>query len=369
MAMSPSTDLAALPGVRLPKILRPVDRLRESQCLPLAWVHRWLRPDYLALCYHSISDGIDPLTHFGYDTKSTAELDQDLRTLARTFGVSDASAFAWEAAPVPSSPGQALITFDDGHRQWHDAALPVLARLQVRPIMFVVSGTLDNRYLLPAHCASLAIHHLVLDESSHESRLASARRVLGLPAQASLFDVCDGLRAAGNHERRETLQALMAEWGIDIAAFMAATRPYLDESQLRALVAAGCVLGAHSVDHRSLHSVPFTEVSRQILESCARIRDISGQKVVPFAFPYSRRVAAEPLARLRQREPWLGAYFGTGGLQPAPSGFYERIVADWRMSAGASQREDAILLLVRRAYLSRIGGLLRRGPSGRVTQA
>ena len=120
MATSHSTDLAAMPGIRLAKISRPIDRQRESRWLPLSLTHRLLRPDYVSVCYHNICTAIDPLTHFGYDTKTALEFEHDLGLLAETFGIADASGFAHSAAPTPGVRGQALVTFDDGHRQWLD---------------------------------------------------------------------------------------------------------------------------------------------------------------------------------------------------------------------------------------------------------
>ncbi len=367
MATSPSTDLSSLPGVRLPKLRAPIDRVRASRLLPLGLARRWLDPEFIGLCYHNVAEPIDPLTHFGYDCKRPAEFEQDLRTLSAEFGVADVAAFSETATPQPGRRGQALLSFDDGHRQWRDIVLPILQRQRMTAMMFVSSATIGNRYLLPAHCASLAIHALVTaDIEEHGRRLASACVALALPPLSGLAEVCVALRAAGSHEQRPRLIQLLAQWGIDEAAYLAEAKPYLDEGQIRELVAAGCVVGAHGIDHRSLHAVPFAEVERQVLESCAVLRDISGQRVVPFAFPYSRRVAAEPLARLRQRETWVGAYFGTGGLRPAPSGFYERTVADWRFSLGPEHWPEAVLTLCRRAFLAQVAERIRRPLTGGV---
>lgn len=360
MATSLSTELASRPGVRLPKLLRPVDRIAASRLLPLRLVHRLENPEYLNLCYHNVAEPVDPLTHYGYDCKRPIEFEQDLRQLADWCGIADAAPFAETAAPRPEKRGQALLSFDDGHRQWHDVLLPILARHRVRALMFASSATIGSRYLLPAHAASVMIHALVESDPDTQARRADvARTALGLPTDAGIEAICSALRAVGSHERRSVLDALAVEWQIDLDAWLAREKPYLDETQLRALSAAGCVLGGHGIDHRSLHSVPWEEVERQVLGACAAIRDITGQRVVPFAFPFSRRVAAAPLEALRRREPWIGAYFGTGGLQPMPPGFQERIVADWRFSLGPEQRPDALRTLCGRAYLTRLSARLR----------
>jgi len=359
MATLPFTELASRPGVRLHKLLRPIDRAGLSRLLPLGVVHRLMDPEYLNLCYHNVAEPVDVLTHYSYDCKRPTEFEQDLSMLSARFGIADAAPFADQAAPVPARRGQALISFDDGHRQWSELVLPILRRHQVSALMFVSSATIGNRYLLPAHAASVAIHLMLSEPEAMPCRLESAARLFGLDPGAAPERVCDAIRAAGSHEGQQQLHALVAEWGLDLGRWLAETRPYLDEGQIRELSAAGCVLGGHGIDHRSLHTAPLEEVERQVLESCAAIRDITGQRVVPFAFPYSRRVAEAPLVELRRREPWIGAYFGTGGLRSAPAGFQERIVADWRFSAGPKQRPDALLTLCKRAYLACLASRLR----------
>ena len=174
MATSPSTDLSSLPGVRLPKLRAPIDRVRASRLLPLGLARRWLDPEFIGLCYHNVAEPIDPLTHYGYDCKRPAEFEQDLRTLSAEFGVADVAAFSETATPHPSRRGQALLSFDDGHRQWRDIVLPILQRQRMTAMMFVSSATIGNRYLLPAHCASLAIHALVTADIDDLQRLLVA---------------------------------------------------------------------------------------------------------------------------------------------------------------------------------------------------
>lgn len=56
-------------------------------------------------------------------------------------------------------------------------------------------------------------------------------------------------------------------------------------------------------------------VEREVVTSCERIRELSGQKKVPFAFPYSGDgIDRTLLADLLRRYDFVELFFDTGGM-------------------------------------------------------
>jgi peptidoglycan/xylan/chitin deacetylase (PgdA/CDA1 family) len=350
----PPVESALSRSARTPRVVRPIDHLALSALLPTGLLRRMHAPDYLAFCYHCVSAPVAELVHYIYDYKSPSEFEDDVLLLARKFGLADATPFAFESAPIPERRGRALLTFDDGFQEWDSNVLPILGRRNANAIMFVTTGLIDNRRMLEAHAASLAIGTLVRADPEQRGRmLDAALPLLSLPADAPLTAAFERLRGLGDSAHADQLGRLLHAWGIDTAAYLRERQPYLSEAAIVRLRDGGCVIGAHGIDHRNLNAVPADELRRQVVESCMRIREITGQAKVPFAFPFSRRIAASGLQALRECEPVIGAIFGTGGIRTVPTGFHERVVGDWRFTPALRRLRSPLLLMLNRAYLAK----------------
>jgi len=117
-------------------------------------------------------------------------------------------------------------------------------------------------------------------------------------------------------------------------------------SQIRNLAARGFTIGAHSQSHRRLSECEPDEAETEIAGSCERIRDITGQESVPFAFPYSSRgLTLSFLEAVRRANPVVGCFFDTRGLRPAAPWHVNRIWAEASDRAGAQMSLSAILRL------------------------
>lgn len=60
----------------------------------------------------------------------------------------------------------------------------------------------------------------------------------------------------------------------------------LDETELRALADAGWEIGAHTVNHADLTLLGEDACAREISDSCASLREITGSRIRTFAYPY-----------------------------------------------------------------------------------
>ena len=62
--------------------------------------------------------------------------------------------------------------------------------------------------------------------------------------------------------------------------------PLLSWEELAEMQAAGCEIGAHTVTHRKLTTLPVEEARREILESKTEIENRLGSAVTTFAYPF-----------------------------------------------------------------------------------
>ena len=104
----------------------------------------------------------------------------------------------------------------------------------------------------------------------------------------------------------------------------------MSKRQITDLAADGFVIGGHGRSHLPLQRMTAEEQEREIVESCAVVRDITGRKRVPFAFPYGGGgIDRGFLADVMSRHEFIELFFDTQGLRESPWFVVNRTWADF----------------------------------------
>ncbi len=82
------------------------------------------------------------------------------------------------------------------------------------------------------------------------------------------------------------MQARRMTATIFIAPCYIGTRPYMSWAELQSLAAAGFTLGAHGYDHKSIRNLAAAAVDHQLTDGRRWIEEMTGAKVLFFAYPY-----------------------------------------------------------------------------------
>jgi peptidoglycan/xylan/chitin deacetylase (PgdA/CDA1 family) len=325
----------------------------------------------LGFCYHLVSDAAVPHVRH-YPVLSMAEFQTDLAYLRNNFDFISYEQLArrrGSRGPVRDNAG--VLTFDDGFAECASIVAPALLRHGIDCVFFVIADLIDNGTVFRETEASLCIDAIL---RSPLERVEASVREIGLDARLScppvraLFDTArDPLTVAGLDRLPEprlrpllhwllTMEAadvdlmrrLSEQLGVDAEAYVRTARPYLTTAQIRQLQADGFTIGAHGLSHRWLQSLSKAEAAHEIVESCRVIRDITGQKQVPFAFPYfGGGIDRDWLAELRQAHDFIGLYFDSDGLREDAPFVVQRVFGE---RFGSDRTMDAIL---RRAWARR----------------
>jgi hypothetical protein len=161
--------------------------------------------------------------------------------------------------------------------------------------------------------------------------------------QPLLYWLLNGAKA-----EMEALGRLQARLGVEPEHYLRTVEPYLTTQQIRQLQSDGFTIGAHSCSHRRLQDLTRADAEREIVESCRLVRDITGQRSVPFAFPYfGGDLDRTWLAGLRAKHDFIGLFFDTDGLREDEPFVVQRVFGE-RFSPDRTL--DAIL---RRAWARR----------------
>ena len=105
-----------------------------------------------------------------------------------------------------------------------------------------------------------------------------------------------------------------------------------------------------------LGQLKLDQVCQEIIGSCQVIAEITGNKPVPFAFPYqSLGIDRQLLKKIYQKNDFVGLFFDTNGILPYEDFIVDRIWADapeWNL--GRSTLPDLLHLTYQNMLLEKM---------------
>ena len=320
--------------------------------IPIAVWRHLLPKSAVGVCYHMVSDTRLPhLKHYSF--LDTVAFEADLAYLKRRFGfLSYQQLISRRAIPNPPQDNAVIVTFDDGFAEAATVAAPILRRQGADCVFFIITDLIDNTTMFRETEASLCIDAIlscsveeadaIIRELQLESLFARTKDIpsaavahrslesIGLCSRIDpklrpflLWLLTIGVAEAG------VLRQLATRLGIDPQRYLQQARPYMTAQQIRQLHEGGFTIGAHSRSHLWLGDLPRAEAEQEIVGSCRIIADLTGQRSVPFAFPYSGGGLDRAwLADLRRRHDVVGLMFDTDGLRNDENFIVQRIFGE-----------------------------------------
>lgn len=191
-------------------------------------------------------------------------------------------------------PRTLCITFDDGYRDNHDVALPLLAAHKLTATFFVASGFLGTGRMFndtvleavrrlpdgPLDLADWGIEPLMLGDAASRVRAISV--------------ITRDIKHNEPHKRQAATEALAA-----LAACPLPEDVMMTPEQVVQMARRGMSIGGHTVNHPILSTVDDDTARREILANRDALRDLTGITPMTFAYPngkpgsdYSARHAA-----------------------------------------------------------------------------
>ena len=336
-----------LEPMSLPQLL--FDHLARG--LPLSLARLLAQRSLVALMYHAVSDAKLPHVRPIYGYKSTAAFEADLQEIREHFSaVSHDQIRQHREEGTGLPPGAVAITFDDGLRECITEARPLLRRYEMPCTFFVIASAVDNKELMFRNEVALALDAIErLEGSALDDARAALARELGFVAatRADLSAHVMNITHAQWEKARRTCELL----GIDVGCYLANERPYLDADEIVELHREGFTIGAHTLTHPELWLLDgFDAVAREIVESCAFVRDLTGQEKVPFAFPFNGLpIDRDRLEALRRDNPFVCLMYDTNNLMQDRAFIVNRVDAD--IDQGSGLGRSNLQFLMKRAHV------------------
>lgn len=257
--------------------------------------------------------------------------DRLMALVASTFRVLPLDLAAAQLARHELAPRALAITFDDGYADNHDVALPILQRHGLTATFFVSTGFLDGGRMW------------------NDTVIECLRRTAATRVDLSEF----GLPALALHtaaDRRAAIDQLLPIFKYKPPAQRGPLLTRLHEicgapalpadlmmrsEQVRALRAAGMGIGAHTVQHPILCSLPDEEAEIEIASGRAQLEALIDAPVSTFAYPNGKpgRDYDERHTRMVERLGFTVAVSTEAGVSRAGDDLYQlKRFAPWDRS-------------------------------------
>lgn len=244
----------------------------------------------LVVCYHGVCGNVADVPDPAGVHVPAKQFEQQILALLRHYrpvSLADVQTHCLSGTALPPRP--ILITFDDGYRNVAHQGLPILRRLGVPCVLFIVAGAVESRgWLWTAE----------LDW-----------RMRGDPQLATIKKWLKGLDSG---ERRRWLETELAGNG---------PLPECDSSLLnwgemaRILEAGGVAIGSHGLSHAPLTTCSPTEVQTELQRSRELISERLSAEAHAVAYPNGD---CSPLVATMARECGYCLGFTTAGRHVDP---------------------------------------------------
>jgi peptidoglycan/xylan/chitin deacetylase (PgdA/CDA1 family) len=216
-----------------------------------------------------------------YKVRTSKEFIKDLDFLLKHYKPISIDDYLESLKNKKPLPGNCfLLSFDDGLREFHDVAAPILRQKGIPAICFLNSAFIDNKDIFYRYKASLLIDRL--PQTRDQESVKNWFQKNELP----FTDDYRGLLQV-TYNNRDLLDELSEKAGVVFDEFLLKQRPYLDSSQISSLIHEGFAFGSHSIDHPEYRFLEETEQIRQTAESLRVITETFGIRERLFCFPFT----------------------------------------------------------------------------------
>jgi len=288
-----------------------------TSTLPVSLLTLARREAVCALTYHRINGTPSLFPGMAVDA-----FRQQMIWLRRRCVPLSADEFAGSLDAGRGGKPRVLVTFDDGYRDFHDVAYPILDELRIPCLVFIATSFIGGTKLIWTDVVD-AVAHRTEQRSAHLPGDAGQPLPLQTPAHRSQFALRtkQRLKALSDHERRAALAALLAELRVPRPNELV-PRQMLNWDEVRATMPLA-TFGGHSHEHPILASLGDAEQDADLRTCTDTMRRELGVAPRYFAYPNGTRDDFTPVtAALLQKLGYQLAFTTIPGLNGPASDRY-----------------------------------------------
>lgn len=237
--------------------------------------------DYCLPLYHSVSDKELPHLKHVIRYKNTLQFEEDLDHISRNFHFVDWHEFKnFTSGRFKPKKKIALLTFDDGFREFYDVAVPILERKGIYACNFVNPAFIDNQDMMFRCKASL------LADAAEKMKTIDPEIYFILSLKNTDRSILQKKILSVNYQQKDILDRLAEKLEVDFQAYSKKHKPYVSTEELKELTRKGFGISSHSWDHPKYGGLSLAEQMETTDKTFAYLKK-NGFLYESFAFPFT----------------------------------------------------------------------------------
>ncbi|MCB9362668.1 polysaccharide deacetylase family protein [Candidatus Woesearchaeota archaeon] len=243
-------------------------------------LHNNMSPRFTVLMYHRIAKDKESIEYFPDVYGGTSKtFDAQMRFLAEHCNLISFDELDDILSGKKSAPKHAvLVTFDDGYKDNHDVAYPILKKYKI-PCTFALStGFVGHKRLMWWDQLSY-----VLGKTTKDSIKVEATEIELKDHKRALRKITKYMKTLTEKKKRPFLESLSNELGVVLPE----ERVSMTWDEVRNL--HGITLSAHTVNHPIMTKIPLAEAKKEAMDSVRKIERETGNRVTIFTYPNGKK--------------------------------------------------------------------------------
>jgi peptidoglycan/xylan/chitin deacetylase (PgdA/CDA1 family) len=299
-------------------IARCIDRLGGRRVHRLA---RW--SGVLVFNYHRIGEPGGSHGDHALFSATQDDFAEQMAFLARHFDVIGPQDLAG-LADAPTGR-HVLVSFDDGYRDNHELAFPVLRALGLSATFFVTTGFLDRRLGAWWDEVAWMVRHATAPSLPAGEWLRAGLSTERPWREATIHALLKAYKALDGSRCADFLDWIARSAGSGRCPAGDAGGDWMTWDMVRALRAGGMTIGGHTVNHAVLSRLTPEQQAAEITGAGARIQAELGEPMRWFAYPVGGRDAFDAHTRHALQAAGVELAFSYyGGYRRAGAGDWDR---------------------------------------------
>lgn len=265
--------------------------------------------DYCLPLYHSVSDKKLPHLKYVIRYKSTQQFEDDLDHMGRNFQFVDWQEFKeYTSGSFKPSKKIALLTFDDGFREFYDIVAPILEQKGIYACNFINPAFIDNNDMM-FRCKASLLADVVEKKKTIDPEIYfilslknTDRRVL----QKKILSI--------NYQEKDILDRLAEKLEVDFKAYSKEHQPYLSTEELKELTRKGFGISSHSWDHPKYGDLSLKQQMETTDKTFEYLKE-NGFLYESFAFPFTDFEVKKDFFEELYKNEEIYCSFGCAGIK------------------------------------------------------
>lgn len=266
--------------------------------------------DYCLPVYHCVSDENLPHIRHVIQYKNTKQFEEDIDCLSKHFQWVNWQEFKdFTSGTFKPQKKIALLTFDDGFREFYDIVAPLLERKGIYACNFINPAFIDNREMMFRCKASLLIEALEKKKSIDPE----VYRILSLNHQATAETLKREFLKI-TYQEKDILDLLAEKLEVDFQNYLKEYRPYLNTEELKSLIHRGFGISSHGWDHPKFGDLSLEQQMESIHKTFTYLKE-NDFLYDSFAFPFTDFGVKNEFFEELFRNKEIYCSFGAAGIK------------------------------------------------------